>query len=283
MTSVPELELNDGHTMPQLGFGTFQVPPAQTAGIVQAALEVGYRHIDTAQMYDNERGVGVGLGASGLARADVFITTKLNTGAHRPDDARRALEGSLVDLGMDYVDLCLIHWPMVRSYGGDFVSTWKVLEEFRADGRARSIGVSNFRIVDLERLLEEADVVPAVNQIEAHPFFANDPLRRFGREHGILTEAWSPLAQGAVLGEPVLTAIADRSGRTPAQVVGRWHIQRGDILFPKTMSVARMRENLAVFDFELSDADMAAIATIDRGPDGRTGPNPDTFDYKPTR
>ena len=283
MTMIPRLTLNDGHTIPQLGFGTFQVPPAQTAETVRAALEVGYRHIDTAQMYDNEAGVGAGLRASGLPREDVFVTTKLNTGAHLPNDARRAFEGSLATLGMDYVDLFLIHWPMVRSYGGDFVSTWQVLEEFKADGHARSIGVSNFRIVDLERLLAETNVVPAVNQIEVNPFFANDPLRQLGRDHGILTEAWSPLAQGAALSEPVVIAIAQRLGRTPAQVVNRWHIQRGDILFPKTMSVARMRENLAVFDFELSDADMAGIATIDRGPEGRTGANPDTFDYKPAR
>ena len=281
MTTIPSLTLNDGHTIPQFGYGTFQVPPEQTAEAVAAALAAGYRHIDTAQMYRNEQGVGEGIRASGLARDDVYVTSKLNTGAHLPVDARRAFDGTLEALGMDYVDLFLIHWPMVLSYGGDFVSTWKVFEELQASGRARSIGVSNFRVVDLQRLLAEADVVPAVNQIEVNPYFANDPLRAFGQEHGILTEAWSPLAQGAVLGEPALLQVAERLGRTPSQVVLRWHVQRGDIVFPKTTSPARMRENLAVFDFELGAGDMAALATIDRGPQGRTGADPDTFDYKP--
>ena len=281
MTTIPSLTLNDGHTIPQFGYGTFQVPPEQTTEAVAAALAAGYRHIDTAQMYRNEQGVGEGIRASGLARDDVYVTSKLNTGAHLPVDARRAFDGTLEALGMDYVDLFLIHWPMVLSYGGDFVSTWKVFEELQASGRARSIGVSNFRVVDLQRLLAEADVVPAVNQIEVNPYFANDPLRAFGQEHGILTEAWSPLAQGAVLGEPALLQVAERLGRTPSQVVLRWHVQRGDIVFPKTTSPARMRENLAVFDFELGAGDMAALATIDRGPQGRTGADPDTFDYKP--
>ena len=283
MTTIPNLTLNDGHAIPQLGFGTFQVPPGKTAATVRAALDAGYRHIDTAQMYDNEAGVGEAVRASGLAREDVFITSKLNTGAHLPDEARRAFEGTLQALGTDYVDLFLIHWPMVLSYGGDFVSTWKVLEEFKTDGRARSIGVSNFRVQDLQRLLDETDVIPAVNQIEVNPYFANDPLRRFGHEHGILTEAWSPLAQAAVLGEPALLRVAQRLDRKPAQIVMRWHIQRGDVVFPKTMSPERMRENLGIFDFALDAEDMTTLATIDRGPDGRTGADPDTFDYKPAR
>ena len=281
MTTIPNLTLNDGHAIPQLGFGTFQVPPGKTAATVRAALDAGYRHIDTAEMYDNEAGVGEAVRASSLAREDVFITSKLNTGAHLPDEARRAFEGTLQALGTDYVDLFLIHWPMVLSYGGDFVSTWKVLEEFKADGRARSIGVSNFRVRDLQRLLDETDVIPAVNQIEVNPYFTNDPLRRFGHEHGILTEAWSPLAQGAALGEPALLQVAERAGRTPSQVIVRWHLQRGDIVFPKTISPERMRENLSVLDFELGPDDMAALATIDRGPGGRTGADPETFDYKP--
>lgn len=281
MTTIPTLTLNDGNLIPQLGYGTFQVPPAETATAVQAALEVGYRHIDTAQMYGNEAGVGEGIRASGLARDDVFVTTKLDNGAHLPDDARAAFEGSLAALGMDYVDLFLIHWPMVLSYDGDFISTWEVLEELKADGRARSIGVSNFRIVDLQRVMAETDVVPVVNQIEVHPYFPNDPLRTFGREHGILTEAWSPLAQGAVLGETALRQVAERLGRSVPQVIMRWHIQRGDIVFPKTMSPERMRENMDVLDFRLGADEVAAIATIDRGPRGRTGPEPDTFDYKP--
>jgi 2,5-diketo-D-gluconate reductase A len=281
MTAIPTLTLNDGHAIPQLGFGTFQVPPEDTAATVEAALGVGYRHIDTAQMYRNEQGVGEGILAAGLAREDVHVTSKLNTGAHLPDDARRAFDGTLAALQMDYVDLFLIHWPMVLSYGGDFVSTWQVLEEFKADGRARSIGVSNFRIADLERLLAEADVIPAVNQIEINPYFSNDPLRAFGHEHGIVAEAWSPLAQGAVLGEPGLLEVASRLGRSPAQVVMRWHLQRGDILFPKTTSPERMRENLDVFGFELSQDDFAALGVIDAGEAGRTGANPDTFDYRP--
>jgi 2,5-diketo-D-gluconate reductase A len=281
MNAIPDLTLNDGQRIPQLGYGTFQVPPEETAAAVRAALEAGYRHIDTAQMYHNERGVGEGVRESGLAREDVFITTKLNTGAHLPDGARRAFAGSLEALGTEYVDLFLIHWPMVLSYGGDFVSTWRVLEGLRADGRARSIGVSNFRIVDLQRLLDETEIVPAVNQIEVNPYFSNDPLRSFGREHGIITEAWSPLAQGAALSEPAVLQVAARRERTAAQVIMRWHIERGDIVFPKTMSPARMRENLAVFDFALEADDLAALATIDRGPGGRTGADPDTFDYKP--
>lgn len=281
MTTIPNLTLNDGHHIPQLGYGTFQVPPAAAAASVEAALAAGYRHIDTAQLYGNEAEVGEGIRASGLDRGDVFVTTKLNTGAHLPDHARAAFEGSLEALQMDYVDLFLIHWPMVLSYGGDFVSTWKVFEELKADGRARSIGVSNFRIVDLQRLLAETEVVPAVNQIEVNPYFTNDPLRAFGHEHGILTEAWSPLAQGAVFGEAALQRVAERLGRSVPQVIVRWHIQRGDIVFPKTMSPERMHENLDVLDFELGSEDMAAVATIDRGPQGRTGADPDTFDYKP--
>jgi len=281
MHAIPDLTLNDGQRIPQLGYGTFQVPPEETAAAVRAALDAGYRHIDTAQLYHNERGVGEGVRDSGLARNDVYVTTKLSTGAHVPDDTRRAFDGSLEALGTDHVDLFLIHWPMVLSYGGDFVSTWRVLEEFKADGRARSIGVSNFRIVDLQRLLEETGTIPAVNQIEVNPYFSNDPLRAFGHEHGIITEAWSPLAQGAALGEPAVQQVAARRGQTASQVIMRWHIERGDIVFPKTMSPERMRENLDVFDFALEAEDLVALATIDRGPGGRTGADPDTFDYKP--
>src|SRR5689334_15668396 len=191
MTDVPAIELNDGNSIPQLGFGVFQIPPAETADAVATALEIGYRHIDTAEMYGNERGVGEAVRASGLDRADVFITSKLDNGAHRPDDARRAFEGTLSALGVDYVDLFLIHWPLPTLYDGDFVSTWKTLEEFRRDGRARSIGVSNFQIDHLERLAAETDVVPAVNQIELHPYFGNAEVRAYGHAHGIATQAWS--------------------------------------------------------------------------------------------
>src|SRR5665213_1539466 len=219
MSTVPTIDLNDGHTIPQLGFGVFQIPPDATAAAVSQALEVGYRHIDTAQMYGNEQGVGEAVRASGLDRADVFVTSKLNNGFHRPDDARRAFAATLAELEFDYVDLFLIHWPLPTLYDGDFVSTWKTLEEFERDGRARSIGVSNFQVAHLERLAAEADVVPAVNQIYLRPYLLNDEVRTYGEAHGIATEAWSPIAQGRVLADPVLVAIADRVGRTTAQVV----------------------------------------------------------------
>lgn len=276
------IELNDGSRIPQLGFGVFKIEPDKTAAAVKVALDVGYRHIDTAQMYGNEREVGQGVRDAGLDRGDVFITSKLNNGFHRPDDARRAFDDTLKALGSDYVDLFLIHWPLPTLYDGDFVSTWHVLEEFARDGRARSIGVSNFQPAHLERLLKESDTVPSVNQIEVHPYFTNDEVRAYGREHGIATEAWSPIAKGRVLDDPVVTRIADAVGRFPAQVVLRWHIQRGDIVFPKSVSPERVRSNFELFDFELTDSDMAAITALDRGEPGRTGPNPDTFDRIPT-
>lgn len=281
MSNIPTVELNDGTHIPQLGFGVFQIEPERTAEAVKAALEIGYRHIDTAEMYGNEKGVGQGIRDAELDRADVFITSKLNNGFHKPDDARRAFEKTLTALESDYVDLFLIHWPLPTLYGGDFVSTWKVLEEFAKDGRARSIGVSNFQPAHLERLATESDTVPAVNQIEVHPYFANEEVREYGRDHGIATEAWSPIAQGKVLGDSVIERIADAAGRSPAQVVLRWHIQRGDIVFPKSVSPDRMRSNFALFDFELDDSDMEAIAALDQGESGRTGPNPDTFDFVP--
>jgi 2,5-diketo-D-gluconate reductase A len=281
MPAVPAIELNDGTTIPQLGFGVFQIPPEQTRDAVVAALEAGYRHIDTAEMYRNERGVGEGIRAFGIDRGDVYVTSKLNNGFHEPDVARRAFDETLRALGFDYVDLFLIHWPLPTLYGGDFVSTWKVLEELKADGRARSIGVSNFQVAHLERLAAETETVPAVNQIELHPYFVNDEVRRHGEERGIRTEAWSPIAQGGVLDDPVLVEIAERAGRTTAQVVLRWHIQRGSIVFPKTVNPERMRENFALFDFELAPQDVAAIEALDRGEPGRTGPNPDTFAYVP--
>ncbi len=279
MSSVPSITLNDGRTIPQLGFGVFQIDPSETASAVTTALEAGYRHIDTAEMYGNEKQVGEAVAASSLERDDVFLTSKLNNGFHRPDDARRAFEATLADLGTDHVDLFLIHWPLPTRYDGDFVSTWKVLEEFQRDGRARSIGVSNFQVAHLERLATEADVVPAVNQVEVHPYFANDAVRAYGREHGIATEAWSPIAQGAVLDDVTIAGIAERVGRTPAQVVLRWHIQRGDIIFPKSVTPERVRANIELFDFELSDEDVATISGLDRAENGRRGPNPDTFDY----
>jgi 2,5-diketo-D-gluconate reductase A len=281
MCAVPTIELNDGHTIPQLGFGVFQIDPDETAAAVTTAVDAGYRHIDTAEMYRNEQGVGEAVRASGLGRDEVFITSKLNNGFHEPDEARRAFEGTLTALGLDHVDLFLIHWPLPTLYDGDFVSTWKTLEEFKADGRARSIGVSNFQAEHLRRLAAEADVVPAVNQIELHPYFLNEEVRAYGEEHGIATEAWSPIAQGAVLDDPVITRIAGRLDRSPAQVVLRWHIQRESIVFPKSVTPERIRENFALFDFELEPGDVEAISALDQGERGRTGPNPDRFAYVP--
>lgn len=281
MSDVPEITLNDGHRIPQAGLGVFQIPPAETASAVNTAIEIGYRHIDTAQMYQNEQGVGDGIRDSGLDRAEIYVTSKLNNGYHRPDDARRAFDESLQKLGSDYLDLFLIHWPLPTLYDGDFVSTWKVLEEFKKDGRARSIGVSNFQIHHLKRLAAETETVPAVNQIEVHPYFANDELRAYGNDHGIVTEAWSPIAQGAVLDDPTVVRIAESVGRSPAQIVLRWHIQRGDIVFPKSVNPQRIRENLELFDFELSADDIRAITALDKGAKGRRGPDPDTFDYIP--
>ena len=280
-TAVPTVDLNDGHAIPQLGFGVFQIPPRDTAQAVTKALEVGYRHIDTAEMYGNERGVGEAIRAFGLDRGEVFVTSKLNNGFHRPDDARAAFDGTLSALGFDDVDLFLIHWPLPTLYDGDFVSTWKTLEEFQRDGRARSIGVSNFQVDHLERLAAETDAVPAVNQIELHPYFLNDEVRPYGEAHGIATEAWSPIAQGQVLDDPVVGRIADRLGRSPAQVVLRWHIQRGNVIFPKSTTPERIKENFELFDFELAASDMDEIAALDRGEAGRIGPNPDRFAYIP--
>lgn len=278
MTTVPAITLNNGAQIPQVGFGVYQIPPDQTAAAVRTALDAGYRHIDTAQMYGNERGVAEGIRDAGLDRGEVFITSKLNNPYHRPDDARRAFDRTLTELGSDYVDLFLIHWPLPMHYDGDFVSTWKTLEEFAADGRVRSIGVSNFEPAHLDLLAAETSTVPAVNQVEIHPYFGNNDVRRYCAEHGIAVEAWAPIAKGRVADDPVIAGIADRLGRTPAQVTLRWHIQRGDIVLPKSVTPERVRSNIALFDFELSDADMAAISALDKGEAGRMGPHPDKFD-----
>jgi 2,5-diketo-D-gluconate reductase A len=281
LSAVPNITLNDGNTIPQLGFGVFQIKPVDTSEAVSEALEIGYRHIDTAEMYGNEKEVGQAVHSSGLDRSDVFVTSKLSNGAHEPRDARKAFDRTLSELGFDYVDLFLIHWPLPTLYSGDFVSTWKTLEDFKADGRARSIGVSNFQVEHLERLAAETDTVPAVNQIEVHPYLTNEEVRSYGRDHGIATEAWSPIAQGAVLDDPTITEIAERVGKTPAQVVLRWHLQRGDIVFPKSVTPSRMKENFEIFDFELGSEEMDAITALDRGEEGRTGAHPDTFAYVP--
>ena len=280
-TEIPTITLNDGRAIPQLGFGVFQIPPDETAQAVQVALETGYRHIDTAEMYRNEAGVAQALRDAPVAREDVWLTTKLSNAAHEPDDARRFFEASLTALDTDHVDLFLIHWPLPTRYGGDFVSTWKTLEEFHADGRARSIGVSNFQVAHLERLAAECDIVPAVNQIELHPYLLNDEVRTYCVDHGIAIEAWSPIAQGAVLDDPTITEVARRLQRTPAQVVLRWHLQLDFIIFPKSVTPDRIRENYALWDFALTDADMDAISSLDRG--WRSSDlDPDTFDWIPS-
>ena len=279
--TVPNIALHDGTSIPQLGFGVFQVPPPETAATVAQALEVGYRHIDTAQMYGNEEGVGAAIKASGLARDELYVTTKLNNGFHRPDDARREIDASLERLGLDQVDLFLIHWPLPTQYDGDFVQTWRALIEAQEAGRTRSIGVSNFQPAHLDRIIEETGVVPVVNQVEVHPFLANEEMRAANRRHGVLTEAWSPIAKGAVADDDTIGEIASLVGRTPAQVTLRWHVQRGDIVFPKSMNPERMRQNFEIFDFELEPTHMSAIDELDRGEAGRTGPNPDTFDWIP--
>ena len=282
MSAVPDIRLNDGNPIPQLGFGVFQIPPEDTAKAVANAFEVGYRHIDTAEMYGNEQGVGEAFRGSGLGRDEVYITSKLNNGAHEPDEARRAFDRTLEQLGMEFVDLFLIHWPLPTLYDGDFVSTWKVLEELKADGRARSVGVSNFQVEHLERLAAEAELVPAVNQIELHPYFGNRDVAAYGREHGIATEAWSPIAQGRVLDDPELATIADAHGRSPAQVVLRWHIQHGHIVFPKSTTPSRIEENFRVFGFELDADEIARIDALDRGEAGRDGFHPDEMDVLPS-
>lgn len=281
MTQVPNVTLRNGKQIPQLGFGVFQIDPEKTAQAVETALEIGYRHIDTAEMYGNEKQVGEGIRNSGIDRESVFVTSKLNNGFHKPDDARTAFDKTLSDLGTDYVDLFLIHWPLPTRYDGDFVSTWKTLEEFVADGRAHNIGVSNFQPAHLDRLAEETDTVPAVNQIEVHPYFVNNDVWAYGREHAIPTEAWSPIAQGNVLDDAELKRIADATGKSVAQVVLRWHIQRGNIIFPKSVTPERVKANFEIFDFELSSADVDAITALDKGEQGRNGPNPDTFDMIP--
>ena len=276
MTAIPDITLSNGQKIPQFGFGVFQVKPEDTAAAVSTALEVGYRHIDTAEMYGNEREVGEAIRRSGLDRADVFVTSKLGNDAHEPDDARRSFDQSLKDLGFDYLDLFLIHWPLPTRYDGDYVSTWNTLEEFYRDGRARSIGVSNFQPRHLRRLHGESDIPPAVDQIEVNPYLTQDELRGFCAEHQIAIEAWSPLAQGNALDDPTIDAIARRVGKTPAQVVLRWHIERGDIIFPKSVTPQRIKENIEIFDFALSGEDVESITLLNRNE--RTGPDPDKFD-----
>ena len=274
--TVPNITLNDGKTIPQLGFGVFQIDPSETKAATLAALEVGYRHIDTAEMYGNEKEVGEAIAESGIDRSEIFVTSKLNNGFHEPEAALENGKKSAELLG-GYMDLFLIHWPLPTVT--DFVPTWKAMEDLYPDGTARSIGVSNFQAHHLNRLKAETTIPPSVNQIEVHPYLAQDELRAHNRQLGIATEAWSPIAQGLVLDDETITRIAGNVGKSPAQVVLRWHIQRGDIVFPKSVTRSRVEENFAIFDFELSDEDMTDITTLDKG--HRTGPDPDTFDYVP--
>lgn len=272
-STIPSLPLNDGNRIPQLGFGVFQVPPQDTAAAVEHALVTGYRLIDTAAAYGNEAAVGNALDRSRLDRSEVFVTTKLWNDHQGRDRARRSFEQSLERLGLDYVDLYLIHWPAPAQ--GLYVETWETLTEFARDGRARSIGVSNFLVEHLERIIDATGTVPAVNQIELHPALQQTELREFDAHHAIVTEAWSPLGKGRALSDPVIVSIAEDCGRTPAQVVLRWHVQLGNVVIPKSVTPARIEENFNVFDFELDAQQMDAIAALDRGE--RTGPDPARF------
>ena len=277
MTVVPTITLNNGVEIPQLGFGVFQIPPEQTRDATLTALEVGYRHIDTAEMYGNEKEVGEAVRASGIDRDEIFVTSKLNNGFHAYDDALAAFDETLKTLDLGHLDLFLVHWPLPG--GGDFVETWKAMEKMYESGRVKAIGVSNFQPHHLRRIHGETSVTPAVNQVEIHPYLTNEEVRAFDTEHGIATEAWSPIAQGKVLEDPVLVRIAEAHDRTPAQVTLRWHVQRGDIVFPKSVTRSRVEENFDIFSFELSTEDMADIDGLDRGE--RTGPDPDSFNYIP--
>jgi 2,5-diketo-D-gluconate reductase A len=273
VTSVPTVALHDGVEIPQLGFGVFQVPPEDTRETVEEALSAGYRHIDTAGAYRNEKGVGEAIAATGLDRDEVFVTTKLWNSEQGYDSTLAAFEKSLERLDLEHVDLYLIHWPMP---GEDrYLDTWRAFEEIHAQGRSRSIGVSNFRVEDLERLAAEAERMPTVNQIELHPGLQQAELRAWHADHDVATEAWSPLAQGELLDDETIETIAAHHEKTTAQTILRWHLQLGNVVIPKSVTPERIRENIDLFDFELSEDDMATIARLDAG--HRTGPDPATF------
>lgn len=272
MADIPVTSFRDGNVIPQVGFGVFKIPDEEVTAAVSAALSLGYRHIDTASVYGNEKGTGAAINASGIAREDLFVTTKLARTEMGRDNTFREFDASLERLGLDYVDLYLIHWPVPSQ--DLYVETWQALLEIRQSGRARSVGVSNFQIPHLERLAAETGELPVINQIELHPFLPQAELRAFHKEHGIVTQAWSPLAKGGEhLNDRVLVEIAEKHGRTPAQVLLRWHIQLGNVVIPKSVSPSRMALNLAIFDFELSPEDFSLLATLNSGL--RTGPNPD--------
>ena len=274
MAAIPSLKMNNGLEIPQLGFGVFLVPPEETQQAVTEALKAGYQLIDTAQGYKNEEGVGAAIAESDVPRDELFITTKLTNSEQGYDTTLTAFDGSMKKLGIDILDLFLIHWPLPMF--DQYVETWRAFEKLLADGRVRSIGVSNFEIAHLERLLAETDVTPAVNQIELHPQFPQEELRAFHDEHGILTESWGPLGQGkGLLEDPSIVEVAQRKARTPAQVVLRWHLQLGCVVIPKSVNPDRIRENIDLFDFELDDADMAEISKVRTGE--RLGADPNVF------
>ncbi len=273
MTRVPTIELNNGVTIPQLGFGVFLVPPGETEKSVATALEAGYRHIDTARIYRNEEEVGAAIAKSGVQRDELFITTKVWNDDQGYDATLKAFDASLARLGLDHVDLYLIHWPAPKA--DRYVDTWRALEKIAGDGRSRAIGVSNFQIPHLRRLIDETGTVPAINQVELHPYLTQAPLRAFHAEHGIATQAWSPLARGALLENPAVGKIAAKHGRTPAQVILRWHLQIGNVVIPKSVTPSRIAENFDVFGFALDSADTAGIEALNT--DSRIGPDPDEF------
>jgi diketogulonate reductase-like aldo/keto reductase len=274
VTTVPVIELSNGVRMPQLGYGVFQIPDAETKTAVQAALEIGYRSIDTAAVYGNEAGVGQAIAESGVARDELFVTTKLWNSAQGYDATLKAFDESLAKLGLEQLDLYLIHWPTPER--DKYLDTWKAFEKLHADGRVRALGVSNFQPAHLERLLDAAEIAPALNQIELHPYLQQQELREFDAKHGIATEAWSPLAQGgSLLGDPIIGELAVKHGRTPAQIVLRWHLQLGNVVIPKSVTPSRMRENFDLFEFTLTEEELESLTPLNR--DERTGPDPDTF------
>ncbi|HLS61837.1 MAG TPA: aldo/keto reductase [Ruania sp.] len=286
--TTPTITLRDGTAIPQIGYGTLAVQPDRensdsnavlTAGVVGEALKAGYRHLDSAQSYGTERGVGRAIAESGIAREELYVTSKLANPNHAPDDVRRSFDQTLDHLGLEYVDLFLIHWPLPTRYDGDFVSTWRAVADLVEDGRLRSAGVSNFLPEHLERIVEETGLVPVVNQFESHPYFQNAPSREACARLGVAVQTHSPLGHNREpLSDAVVAKIATDLEKTPAQVILRWHMQLGDISIPKSSRPERMAENIAVFDFELSEAEMAAIDALDRGPDGRVGPHPSTYE-----
>jgi 2,5-diketo-D-gluconate reductase A len=278
VSSVPNIAMNNGVEIPQLGFGVFQIKPDETVEAVTEALRIGYRHIDTAQMYQNEKQVGQAIAQSGIDPTEIFVTSKLNNNRQSFDDALAAFDQTMADLGLEQLDLFLIHWPLPTVR--DYVEAWRALERVYSEGRTRSIGLSNFQPNHIRKLRAESEVRPAINQIELHPYLTQDELRAFDADHGIVTEAWSPIAQGLVLKDPTINQLAEAHGRTPAQIVLRWHLQLGNVVFPKSSNPQRMKENFEIFDFELSDTDLGMISALNRNE--RTGPDPDVFDYVPS-